>query len=148
LQGTAVSAGLTFKGRNAVIDFVHLRGAEIRADDDHTRPVDVSAHGEIDFVNLNDIELQILPSAPILASSPGLAADDCVSNIEFYPVRLGIMPSRQIQEIGVGGNLHTGSFRISFPSANGVDAPEVFAFCHDTTSRGKTLVLVAPSFSP
>ncbi|HEY2138646.1 MAG TPA: hypothetical protein VGH00_01095 [Chthoniobacterales bacterium] len=148
LGGTALSAGVTFKGRNAVIDFVHLRGSEIRADDNHALPLDVSARGELDFVNLNNIEVRILPSAPILASSPGLAAGDCVSSIEFYPIRLGKMPSRQIQEIGFGGNVHTGSFRISFPNPNGVDAPDVFPFCHDARSRGKTLVLIAPSFIP
>jgi hypothetical protein len=149
LRGPAISAGLVFKGRNAAIDFVHLRGAETPVYDNPTPPVDVSARGEIDFVDPDDIKLKISPSVTVLASSPGLGADDCVSSVEFYPSPVSrSLPSRQIQEIGLDGNVHTGSFRISFPNPNGIDPPEIFPFCHDTTAKGKTLLLVAPSFSP
>jgi hypothetical protein len=148
LRGPAISAGVTFKGRNAAIDFVHLRGPEIPVPNDRIPRVDLSARGEIDFVNLDDIKLKISPAATILASPPALAADDCVSSIEFYPLTLPRIPSRQIQEIGFSGSVYTGSFRISFPSPNDVDPPEVFPLCHDKTSRGKTILLIAPSFSP
>jgi hypothetical protein len=148
LSGPAASAGLTFKGRNATIDFVHLRGAEIPVFDGRIPPVDVSARGEIDFANLDDINMKISPSVPILASPSALAADDCISSIEFYPVSLHKIPSRQIQEIGFGGSVHTSFFTISLPSPNNIDPPEVFPLCHDNALPGKTLLLIAPSFSP
>jgi hypothetical protein len=148
LRGPAVSAGVTFKGRNATVDFVHLRGAKVPALDGFIPPVDVSARGEIDFANLDEIKMKISPSVPILASPPALAGDDCVSSIEFYPVTLPRIPSRQVQEIGFAGSVSTGSLRILFPNPNGVDPPEVFSFCREGTPRGKTLLFIAPSFSP
>lgn len=148
LKGPAVSAALTFKGRNASIDFVHLREAGVLVFDNSVPQVDVSARGEIDFANLDDIKMKISPSVPILVSPPALTADECVINLEFYPLPLPKFPSRQIAEIGLGGNVHTGAFRLSFPNPNEVDPPEVFPFCRDTTSRGRSLLLATPVLSP
>jgi hypothetical protein len=147
-QGPALSAEVTFKGPNAALDYVHLQGAEIPVFDGRIPQVDVSARGEIDYANLDDVKVTLTPSATIVASSPALSAEDCVSSIEFYPLKFPGMPSRQLQEIGFGGSVHAGSFTISFPNPNGVDPPEVFPFCHDGAPAGKVLLLVAPSFSP
>jgi hypothetical protein len=150
LRGTTVSAGVTFKGRNAMIDFIHLSEPVPPVSLHGTTPsLDVSGRGDVDFANLTNVSLKISPSITILASSPELGAGDCVSSIEFYAAGVGhTLPSRPIPEIGLVGNVRTGTFRISFPSANGVDLPDVFPLCHDTTSAGKTLLLIAPSLSP
>jgi hypothetical protein len=148
LRGPAVSAGLTFKGRSAALDFVHLKSTPSIA----SAPIpslDAAARGEIDFADLDAINLKIFPAAPILASSHGLAAGDCVSSVEFYPTRIpSTLPAQPIQEIGLSGSLFGGLSAISFPSPNGVDPAEVFPFCRDSSSRGKTLLLVVPSLSP
>lgn len=148
LRGLAVSVSLTFKGQNASIDFVHLRGAEIPVFDSHLPPVDVSGRGEIDFASLDDIKLKISPSVPVLASSPDFAPGDCVGSMEFYPVGNLLLPSRKVQEIGLGGNVFAGSYWLWLPSPNEIDPPDVFPFCDDRTSRGKSLLLIAPAFSP
>jgi hypothetical protein len=150
LRGLTISAGVTFNGRNALIDFIHLSEPVLPlSTHGDIPPLDVSARGEIDFASLSKISLKISPSMTILAASPELGADDCVSSIEFYAGGVGhALPSRPVPEIGLTGNVRTGMFRISFPSANGVDLPDVFPLCHDTTSAGKTLLLVAPSVSP
>src|SRR2546423_3878277 len=73
LSGSALSAGVTFKGRNAMIDFVHFE--EIPA-------LDVSAKGELDFNDLDNARLRVFPTATVFARV--LAAEDCVSSIEFF----------------------------------------------------------------
>jgi hypothetical protein len=149
LRGSTVSVGVTFKGRNATIDFVHLRELAVPGFDRSNPSLDVSAPGEINFVKLDDIKLTIFPAATILASPPALAAGDCVNGIEFYAGAPGILPTRQIQELGFGGSLFSRSFTISLPSPNSVEPPEVFPFCRESTPRGKMLTLqIAPSFSP
>src|SRR2546430_4584048 len=120
-SGPTVSAGVTFNGRNASIDFVHLRGEDISVFDGSIPPVDVSARGEIGFADLDDVKIKLSPSVPILASPSALAADDCVNSIEFYPLSLPKIPSRPIQEIGFSGSLSTRFFTISFPSPNHID---------------------------
>ena len=147
LRGLTVSAGVTFKGRNATIDFVHLREAAGPIFDGITPSLDVSARGQLDFADLNDIELRVSPAAPIFATA--LDADDCVSSIGFFAGAPGILPSRQVQELGFSGSVFARSFTISFPDPNNVDPPDVFPFCRDGLSAGKTLTLqIVPAFIP
>lgn len=138
LRGSTLSAGVNFKGRNATIDFVHLR---------ETPALDVSAKGELDFSDLENARLRVFPTATIFATT--LATGDCVSSIEFFAGAPGILPSSQVQEIAVSGSAFSRSFTISFPSANDVDPPPEFPFCNDGASGRKTLTLqIPPAFSP
>jgi hypothetical protein len=145
LRGPTVSAGLTFKGRNAAIDFVHLREQRPNLSYDGWVPpwLDVSARGELDFANPDDARLRLFPTAAVFATA--LTAGDCVSRIEFFAGVPGIMPSRQVQEFLFNGSVFTQSFTLSFPGANDVDPPDAFPFCHD----GTTLTLqISPAFTP
>jgi hypothetical protein len=143
LRGSTVSAGLTFKGRNAAIDFIHLRERAVPIFDEVNPPLDVSAQGQLDFANLDDASLRLFPTAAVFATA--LTAGDCVNHVEFFAGLPGILPSRQIQELAVSGSVFTQSFTISFPSANDVDPPDQFPFCHD----GATLTLqISPAFDP
>lgn len=138
LRGSMLSAGVNFKGRNATIDFVHLR---------ETPALDVSANGELDLSDLDNARLRVFPTATIFATT--LATGDCVSSIEFFAGAPGILPSSQIQEIAVSGSVFTRSFTISFPSPNDVDPPPEFPFCGDDASGRKTLTLqIPPALSP
>jgi hypothetical protein len=148
LRGPTVSAGVAFNGRNAVINFVHLRERHVVFTDANTPGFDVSARGEIDFADVADIKLKVFPALALFMSPATLAAGDCVSSVDFLAGVPRISPSRQIQEIIFGGNIFSRSFSISVPSPNNIDPPEAFPFCEDNPSPGKTLLLIAPSFSP
>jgi hypothetical protein len=46
-------------------------------------------------------------------------------------------------------NVFARTAAVSLPSANGVDAPELFPLCLGEESRGKTVTLqIAPAYSP
>ena len=150
LRGSMLSSGVTFKGRNATIDFLHLRERSLVLFDGGTIPsLDTSGRGEISFPDADNVELKIVPAAPVLASPPSLAADDCVNTIEFLAGYPGILPARKVQEIRFGGSVFSRSFTISLPVPNGVDPPEVFPFCQDDPTRGRTLTFrIEPGLVP
>jgi hypothetical protein len=138
LRGSTLSAGVTFKGRNATIDFVHLR---------EPPALDVSAKGELDFSDLDSARLRVFPTASIFTTT--LATEDCVSSIELVAGPPGTLPARQVQELACSGSVLSQSFTISFPSPNDVDPPQEFPFCPDGASGKKTLTLkISPAFSP
>jgi hypothetical protein len=145
LRGPAVSTGLTFKGRNAALDYLHLGEASYFTYifDSSVPSFEVAASGDIDFASLDEIKLRILPATHVLPSSPAMAAGDCVSSIEFHPILM--LSPQPIQAIELGGSLFTRSFAISFPSIDGIRPADVFPLCHDNTSPGKTLLLTLPS---
>jgi hypothetical protein len=139
LRGSTLSAGVTFKGRNAMIDFVHLK---------ETPALDVSAQGELDFSDLDNVHLGVFPTATVFATDLA-AAGDCVSSIEFFPGAPGILPARQIQELRFSGGIFSRSFTIAFPGALDMGPPQEFPFCHDGASDRKTLTLqISHAFSP
>lgn len=148
LRGPTLSAGTTFKGRTAAIDFVHLRETvPLPSNRNPSLSLDVSARGELDFADLDDVSLRVVPVAPIDVTTPGTG--ECVSGVEFAAGLPGLFSSRQAQEVSFGGNVFTRQFRMSLPSANPVDPPDVFLFCRDSAESGKTVTLrVTPAFNP
>jgi hypothetical protein len=145
LGGSTVSTGVTFKGRDATIDFLHLREQRPNISYDGWIPpwLDVSARGELDFGHPDDARLRLFPTAAVFATA--LSPGDCVSRIELFAGVPGIMPSRQVQELALRGSVFTQSLTISFPSAQDVDPPNEFSVCHD----GATLTLqISPPFTP
>ena len=146
LRGPNISAGVTFKGRTASIDFVHLREAVVLK---HGRnfSLDVSARAELDFADLNGVSLSVFPAGQVDVMVP--ADSDCLSGVEFFTGLPGILPSRRIKEFGVNGSVLSRRFTLSLPSANTVDPPEVFPFCRESPDRRKTLGLqISPAFVP
>jgi hypothetical protein len=138
LRGFAVSTGLTFKGPAATIDFVRLK----------QNAVDLSARGEIDFHDLADLELRILPS-PFLLELTTLVAGDCVKGVELSSSSLDTLSPRQVSELGFRGSLFAPAWTLSVSSPNDVDPPQPFPFCFSDQSRGKTLTLaIAPGAFP
>lgn len=138
LRGSSLSAGITFNGRTAAIDFARLK----------QNRVDISARGEIDFHALTGIELKILPSTALVESA-SLAPGDCVSSIAFSGSALGALSSRAVSELDFQGSLFGGTWTISLPSPGGVGFPQTFPLCFDEQTRGKTLPLqAAPNSFP
>lgn len=143
LPGPTVSAGITFKGRAATIDFVHVREAVALHPLPTALALDVSARGELDFADLEEASLRILPAKPVEVSAP--EPGQCISSIDFAAGLPGVLPARPVQEFGIIGSVFDGGFRILLPSANPVDPPDVFPFCRDGAEPGKTLTLrIAP----
>ena len=130
LRGFSLSTGLTFKGPTATMDFVRLK----------QNAVDVSARGEIDFHDLADIGLKLVPSSSLVEST-SLAAGDCLSSMEFATNTLDTLSPRPVSELGFRGSLFARDWKISLLSPNDVDPPPSFPVCSGDPLRGKTLTL-------
>ncbi|HZE13267.1 MAG TPA: hypothetical protein VE086_05890 [Chthoniobacterales bacterium] len=137
LRGSSISAGISFKGRNATIDFAHLK----------ERDADISAHGEIAFENISDIRLSLSPSAsltPVMA----LTSEDCVSDVAFHTSPAVARVSGSVDQINLRGNLTGSGWTISLRQEKLLDSENadlIFPLCRD----GKTLSLgLAPSLFP
>ena len=138
LRGLSLSTGLTFKGPTATIDFVQLK--QISSE--------ISGRGEIDFHDLADIELKIVPSVSLLELTP-LTPGDCVSSTEFSTSSLDTLSPRPVSELGLSGSLFAPDWVVSLSGPTDAEAPQAFPFCSGDPSRGKTLRLqVAPGLFP
>ena len=138
LRGFALSTGLTFKGPTATVDFARFRH----------NAVDLAARGEIDFQDLADIELKLLPSSPLVELTT-LTAGDCVKNVEISTSALDTLSPRTVSQLDFRGSLFAPAWTVSLASPNDVEVPQAFPFCFSDQSRGKTLTLsIAPGVFP
>jgi hypothetical protein len=137
--GASLSTRLMFVGQTATIDFAQLKqnGAQL------------SARGEIDFHDLNDLALKLFPSAPLLEST-SLEPGDCVSALEFFAIPGKAMPFRPVQRIDFRGSLFAPAWTISLsqergdePVATPVSSPRTFPLCQEDQAQGETLTLRA-----
>ena len=138
LRGFSLSTRVDFQGRTASINYADFKqnGGEVSGD------------GQIDFHDLTDIGLKIIPSTRLLESS-SLEAGDCVSGIELSAGSLGELSKRQVSELAFNGNILSRTWTISLSSPVGLDAPQTFPVCSEGDERGKTLTLqLAPSLFP
>ena len=83
--GTSLSTRVTFGGQTATIEFAQLKqnGAQL------------SARGEIDFHDLNDIALRLSPNAPLLDST-FLEPGDCIRSLEFSAIPVKTVPFQPV----------------------------------------------------
>jgi autotransporter translocation and assembly factor TamB len=141
LRGPSLSAAMTFKGRDAVIDFAHVK--------EHN--ADISARGEINFQNLSELRLRVLPNVS-LSEPVGLSAGDCVSSVAFY-ISPAALLSGSVPQINLTGNFSGAGWTISLSHERSADqdeadrtaSPQTFRLCRD----GKTLSLgLAPALLP
>ena len=134
LRGTAISAGISFKGRNAAIDFAHVK----------ERDADVTARGEIDFEDIADIRIALSPNAS-LTPTMSLAAEDCVGDLALFASPAVTRLAGSANQINLRGNLSGSGWTISLsqekaPGSEDKDpviSPRTFRLCRD----GKTLSL-------
>jgi hypothetical protein len=134
LRGGAVSGGVSFQGQKATIDYVRIaRGAS-----------GISAKGEIDFTDSDQIDLTLTPSTSVDVNAFG--SGDCVSAIELD------MSTTQFVAVGVDQlRFHGGLFgpawtihlsQRSMPEAEA--STNTFPFCRE----GRTLSLSATPWFP
>jgi hypothetical protein len=137
--GLSLSAGITFGGQTAAIDFAQLTKNNVH----------YGARGGIDFRELTDIAARIFPSGPIVVLTP-LEPGDCVNGIELSPS--GVTGSRRerIDELDLRGSLFASDWMISLSEKHSDDPLETlleggssrtFSLCHDRQPSGKTLTL-------
>jgi hypothetical protein len=141
LRGPTVSAGMTFKGRNALIDFAHV----------NEQGADISARGDVDFQNLSDVHLHIFPNVS-LTEPIGLNPGDCVNAVALYLSPAALLTGSAPQ-INLTGNFSGTGWTISLSHESSSDRDKAdkavparsFPLCRD----GKTLSLgLAPALFP
>jgi hypothetical protein len=141
LRGSAISAGVTFSGANATIDFLHWR----------EREADVAAHGQIEFAGFSKIDLVLWPNVS-LTPMMTLREDDCVGAVTLYASPSVARLAGFVNQIDLSGDLAGFGWQISLsqelPNPDKADdyvAPQTFPFCRD----GKTLSLgLIPTLIP
>jgi hypothetical protein len=141
--GASLSTRVTFKGQSGTIDFAQLQqgGAQF------------SGSGEIDFRDLSDVAVRLLPSAPLLDSS-SLETGGCITGVEFSGVPGRAAPFQPVRQIDFHGSLFSPACTISLsaervtdPLETPIRSPRIFPFCQEDRSKGKNLTLrAAPGF--
>jgi hypothetical protein len=142
----SLSTSITFGGETATIDFAQIAQQNVRH----------AAHGEIDFRNLADITMKILPSAPMLVLTL-LNPDDCIDGIELLPSEAYLpvhfvegRSGQRINEIDLRGGLFASDWTISLSEKRMADpletlrqggASQTFPICPALQPAGKTLTL-------
>ena len=153
LGGWSLSTGITFGGQAATIDFAQVAQGNVRnARALAAKPY--TARGEIDFRELADIRMKVLPNEPVTALTL-LDPDDCVNGIELSPHGTAGLRGQRIDEIDLRGSLFALDWTISLSDRNPDDPLETllragssrtFPFCHDLQPSRKTLTLARPPF--
>jgi hypothetical protein len=137
--GLSLSAGITFGGQTAAIDF-----AQLAKNNAH-----YGARGGIDFRELTDIAMRIFSSGPIVVLTP-LEPGDCVDGIELSPGGAAGSRRERIDELDVRGSLFSADWMISLNEKHSDDPLETlleggssrtFSVCPDRQPSGKTLTL-------
>jgi hypothetical protein len=134
--GLSLSAGITFGGQTAAIDFAQLTKNNVH----------YGARGGIDFRELTDIAARISPSGPMVVLTP-LEPGDCVNGIELSPGGVAGSRRKRIDALDVRGSLSTSDWMISLSEKHSDDpllrgsSSQTFPICRDLQPFGKTLTL-------
>jgi autotransporter translocation and assembly factor TamB len=136
---TDASARLTFKGDNAVIDFLNLANQEI----------DLSLRGSVDFADLTAIELRLTASEAVVDLAPRRSAQ-CVNRI-----RVTALPAQEqpivanIDAVALRGSLFSKPWSVSLTdhrpdeAGGAVEAAAAirsFPFCADEKESGSPII--------
>lgn len=155
LDGTALSIGATFGGQTATIDFARVAQTSIR--NVHALATRYTARGEIEFRDLTDIGVKLLPNETLIALTL-LEPADCVDGIRFSLNGATGLRGQRIDELRFRGSLFAPNWTISLNGRH-TDDPQAlllqegssrtFPLCRDLPPTGKTLTLgAAPLLFP
>jgi hypothetical protein len=150
LDGPSLSTALTFGGETATIDFMRVAQPNVR--NVHAwAATRFTARGEIDFRDLTEIEVKVLPSEPVFQSTL-LDPDDCVDGIELSLNGATKVRGQRIDELRLHGSLFAPNWTISLNEKHADDplamllqegTSRTFPLCHHLQPGGKTLLLRA-----
>ena len=136
---TEASARIAFKGETASIDFLNLASNEIA----------VSLHGELDFADLNAIDLALLGNQPIVDLAPRRSGQ-CVNSIKIAPLPASPPVIANIDRLSFHGGLLGKPWTVSVTDhrngpvtgpADSAAATRSFPLCSSDGSEGSPLVL-------
>lgn len=130
LRGPNISGGVSFQGQKATIDFARIAH----------RSSDISAKGEIDFTDSAQIEVALIPSAPLDVAAFG--GGDCVSDLELASPTTDGLLAVAVNRIDLRGGLFGPAWTIHLTQQSRPDAEaatKTFTLCRD----GITLSLAA-----
>jgi len=131
---------ISFNGESAAIDFLNAATAD----------VDLSAHGEVDLRDINQLAIKISFVTPVFDLTP--RPIDCVRKIEIAPGAATLAPA--VPGLEIRGGLFQSNWTVSlrermsapaFASANMNQAARTFPFCLGAGVQENTLSLGAPS---
>ncbi len=147
LGDASFSTALTFGGQTATIDFVRVAQPGVR-NVAALAATKYAGRGEIEFRDLTDIRMKILPTEPVFASTL-LEADDCVDGIELSLNGASKVRGQRIDELRLRGSLFAPNWTISLNEKHADDplamlqqtgSSRTFPLCHDL-QPGKVLTL-------
>ena len=138
LGGSSLSAGMTFGGQTAAIDYARFAQKNIQ----------YGARGEINFRDLTDIAVTFRPSAPLMALTL-LEPADCVDGVQVSSTAVTGLRREWIEEIDLRGGFFAPNWTIALSDKRANDSLDpflragllrTFPICHDLQA-GKTLTL-------
>ena len=110
-----------------------------------------TARGEVDFRDLTDVAVTLLPSAPMMALTL-LEPGDCVDGVHLSPAAASGSRRAWIDEVVLRGNFFTPDWTISLKDRRGDDPLDAFLptgsnrsfpICPGNEAGGKTITLGA-----
>jgi hypothetical protein len=149
LAGPSFSTALTFAGQTATIDFVRVAQSNVR-NVPALAATKYAGRGEIEFRDLTDLRMKILPIEPVFASTL-LEPDDCIDGIELSLNGGTKVRGQRIDELRLRGSLFAPNWTISLNEKHADDplallqqtgSSRTFPLCHDL-QPGKILTLRA-----
>ena len=139
LGGSSISAGVAFGGQTAVIDYARFAQKNTQS----------TARGDVDFRDLSDVAVTLLPSSPMVTLTL-LEPGDCVDSVHLSPAAASASPRARIDEVVLRGNLFTPDWTISLKDKRGEDPLDAslrngssrsFPVCPANEAGGKTITL-------
>lgn len=148
LGGTVLSTGITFGGQIATIDFAQVAQKNVRGVR-ALAAMGYTARGKVDFRDLTDIKMRVLPNEPV-ATLTFLEPEDCVNGVELSANGTPGLWRRRIDEIDFRGSLFAPEWTISLIEKRADDpldmflrgaSSHTFPTCRSNELGGKTLTL-------
>ncbi len=149
LGGASLSTALTFEGQTATIDFARVAQTNVR----HASALTAArctARGEIDFRDLTDIRVEILPNEPLIALTLLGAGRLRRWHRAFTQWRRRIREDSGSTNFVFAAAFLTPNWTISLSERHADDplamllqtgSSRTFPLCHDLQPAGKTLML-------
>ena len=102
LLSSSLGLRLIFQGRTASIDSLQL----------HDGPIEIAFNGTIDFTDLQNVGITLVPSQALFDLS-WLSAVDCVNALQFFPAGNAAEPLSAIEKIDLHGDARSGHWSVA-----------------------------------
>ncbi len=110
LLSSSLGLRLIFQGRTASIDSLQV----------HDGPIEIAFNGTIDFTDLQNVGITLVPSQ-VLFDLSWLSAVDCVNALQFFPAGNAAEPLSAIEKIDLHGDARSGHWSVALKKDAGAD---------------------------